>query len=196
MHELKLVANILRLEYSLLTKEELVTVVVSNVCDGNQTKEQRGVPGTLGAMAVNIDSEVPEGGVSEGRDPPPRGVSLTDLQLRLELAKIQLEQTRIQAQAQVEQTRIEADSRIRQAEARSQIPKFDVSNMIKLVPPFFEDVDKYFRSFQRVAGRMEWPKEYRPILPILQGKTQSAYLALSEAQCSDYEVVKREILKA
>ncbi|KAK3876481.1 hypothetical protein Pcinc_018736 [Petrolisthes cinctipes] len=43
---------------------------------------------------------------------------------------------------------------------------------------------------------MSWPKELWPILlqSVLQGKTKSAYIALSEVQCSDYEVVKKELV--
>lgn len=197
-HELKLVASFLKLEHSSLTKEELVILIALHLCDGEQTNKQMDGAGRLGAMGVDIAPEVSEGRDYEVRDSPPSGVSLSDLQLRIELAKIQLEQTKIQAHAQVEQAKIDAEVQMRQMEVRSQASRFDVGRMTKLVPPFCEEVDKYFRSFERIASRMEWPKEYWPILlqSVLQGKAQSAFLALSEVQSLDYEVVKREILKA
>ena len=46
-------------------------------------------------------------------------------------------------------------------------PQFNIGNIsyttspAKFVPPFQQaDVDKYFLSFEKVAGDLTWPKEY------------------------------------
>ena len=59
-------------------------------------------------------------------------------------------------------------------------------------------VDKYFPQFEKIAENLKLPK---PILStmlqsVLSGKAAEVYLALSTEQSSDYDIVKREILKA
>ena len=76
---------------------------------------------------------------------------------------------------------------------------FDVTRHIRLVPQFQEkEVDKYFLHFEKLAKTMEWPKESWVVLVqgVLTGKAQEAYSALSIEQSSNYETVKKEILKA
>ena len=42
--------------------------------------------------------------------------------------------------------------------------KFDITEYLKLVFPFQEaDADKCFLHFERVAGSLKWPKDYRVI---------------------------------
>ncbi|KAK3894094.1 hypothetical protein Pcinc_002113 [Petrolisthes cinctipes] len=92
----------------ILTKEELVKLIALHICDSEQVNEQSGQQGTNGVARANlVDLEMPADTVTESRDLPSSGVSLSDWQMRLELAKIQLEQTKIQAQ--VEQARIDAE---------------------------------------------------------------------------------------
>ena len=42
--------------------------------------------------------------------------------------------------------------------------KFDITEYLKLVFPFQEaDADRCFLHFERVAGSLKWPKDYRVI---------------------------------
>jgi len=81
------------------------------------------------------------------------------------------------------------------ASSFSKSEKFDM----RFVPPFQDtEVDKYFLHFEKVASRLEWPKEVWTLLlqSTLTGKAREIYSALSADQSSDYEVVKGAILKA
>ena len=74
-----------------------------------------------------------------------------------------------------------------------------MSRAIHLVPPFNEkDLDGYFRHFEKVAGSLNWPKEYWSTLlqSVIKGKAQQIYTALSEHQSTQYDVVKTSILRA
>ena len=74
-----------------------------------------------------------------------------------------------------------------------------MSRAIHLVPPFNEkDLDGYFRHFEKVAGSLNWPKEYWSTLlqSVIKGKAQQVYTALSEQQSTQYDVVKASILRA
>lgn len=76
---------------------------------------------------------------------------------------------------------------------------FDVTKHIKLVPPFKEtEVDSYFIAFERIAGKLGWPKDMWGLLLQcnLAGRAQQVCSALSVEQCLDYEVVKRAVLRA
>ena len=78
-------------------------------------------------------------------------------------------------------------------------PSFDVSRQIRLVPQFTEqEVDKFFSHFEKIAANLHWPSESHTMLlqSVLIGKAREVYSALSVEQSADYEVVKREILKA
>ena len=78
-------------------------------------------------------------------------------------------------------------------------PVFDISKHIKLVPPFQKrEVDKYFLHFEKIATSLEWPKEAWMLLlqSVLVGKAREIYSTMLIEQSSQYEVVKKEILKA
>lgn len=71
-------------------------------------------------------------------------------------------------------------------------PDFDVSQFICLVPPFCEtEVDLYFTAFERVAAKLNWPKNMWALL--LQGTRGLA--ALSIEQALDYDVVNTAIIR-
>ena len=61
-----------------------------------------------------------------------------------------------------------------------------------------EDVDKFFLHFDKVATTLHWPSEACTMLlqSVLLGKAREVYSALSVKQSANYEVVKREVLKA
>lgn len=76
---------------------------------------------------------------------------------------------------------------------------FDVTKHIKLVPPFKEtEVDSYFIVFERIAGKLGWPKDMWGLLLQcnLTSKAQQVCSALSAEQCLDYDVVKAAVLRA
>ena len=119
--------------------------------------------------------------------------SESELRLQLELAKVELEREKIRRD-----NHFAAVNRQDRSDAFTN-SSFDVLKHLGLVPAFSEtDVDTYFRSFERVASSLCWPKKYWPFLlqSALVGKAQRVYVALSDDQCLDYDVVKSEILKA
>lgn len=76
---------------------------------------------------------------------------------------------------------------------------FHVSKMVRCVPPFSElNVDKYLTAFEEVPESLFWLKQYLPSLlqSVLKGRVQITSVALSDFECTDYDVVKREIRKA
>ena len=82
---------------------------------------------------------------------------------------------------------------------RTDSDHFNITAHVKLVPDFTErDVDKYFLAFERAADNLKWPKEHWSTLlwSKLRGKALNTYAALSADQVQDYEVIKKEILKA
>ena len=75
---------------------------------------------------------------------------------------------------------------------------FDVAKHIRLVPPFQEkEVDKYFLHFEKVAEKLNWPKEHWTLLlqSVLIGKAREIYTQLDVEQSHHYETVKELILK-
>ncbi len=75
----------------------------------------------------------------------------------------------------------------------------DITRYVKFVPRFNEkDIDNYFLHFEKVANTLKWPKTMWSVLlqSQLTGKAQEVFASLSIVQCIDYEVVKREVLKA
>ena len=76
---------------------------------------------------------------------------------------------------------------------------FDVSKHIKFVPPFQEkEVDKYFLHFEKIATSLEWPQDTWMLLlqSVLVGKAREVYSAMSVEQSSQYDLVKKAVLKA
>lgn len=77
--------------------------------------------------------------------------------------------------------------------------RFDPSRYIKLVPPFREaEVDSYFVTFERVAGKLGWPKEMWALLLqcSLTGKAQEVCSALPIESSLDYDIIKAAVLRA
>ena len=77
--------------------------------------------------------------------------------------------------------------------------QFDATKNIRLVPKFEEkEVDKYFLHFEKIANSLKWPKESWTLLlqSVFIGKAREIYSSLSLEQCSNYDVVKKAVLKA
>ncbi|XP_059801840.1 uncharacterized protein LOC132378742 [Hypanus sabinus] len=88
----------------------------------------------------------------------------------------------------------------RRAQGSDREEQFNVSQELRLVPPFEEtDVDSYFLHFEKVAENQKWPKEQWVALlqSVLKGKAQWAYAALSmeEEEAENYDKVKEAILR-
>ncbi|XP_058606599.1 uncharacterized protein LOC131523953 isoform X2 [Onychostoma macrolepis] len=80
----------------------------------------------------------------------------------------------------------------------SNVSAFDISKYVKLVPPFREaEVDAYFVAFERIAGKLNWPKDMWALLLqcSLVGKAQEVSSALSLEDSLDYDVVKATVLR-
>ncbi|KAL0153620.1 hypothetical protein M9458_051100, partial [Cirrhinus mrigala] len=78
-------------------------------------------------------------------------------------------------------------------------PNFDVVKYVKLVPPFREsEVDSYFIAFERIAAKLEWPKDMWGLLLQcnLAGKAEEVCSSLPIEQSLDYEIVKAAVLRA
>ena len=83
--------------------------------------------------------------------------------------------------------------------SESESERFDAAKNIRLVPKFSEKaVDKYFPQFEKIAENLKWPKPIWSTMlqSVFTGKAAEVYSALSSEQSSDYDIVKREILKA
>lgn len=77
--------------------------------------------------------------------------------------------------------------------------RFDATKHIRLVPRFAEkEVDKYFMHFEKIAKSLKWPKEVWTLLlqSALIGKARDTFTSLSIEQSSNYDLVKKAILKA
>ena len=117
-------------------------------------------------------------------------------------AQLELEKTKILAEADIEKTKIIQEARIRELAIRQEGPserrEFEVARHVKLVPRFTEqDVDQYFSHFEKTATNLQWPKQHWSMLlqTALCGKAQRVYASLSVQECADYDVVKRMILQ-
>ncbi|KAK0134657.1 hypothetical protein N1851_029725 [Merluccius polli] len=148
----------------------------------------------MGRVAKQIlagDSEVKEGDEFEKRSEESEEVKLKELDVKLELEHMQLQQTIRLRELEIEELRIRSTQ-------QSMSKEFDLARNSRLVPPFNEkEVEEYFTLFERVADALKWPEEFRPLLlqTVLVGKAQSVYASLSVAQSSNYKTVKEAILR-
>ena len=120
---------------------------------------------------------------------------------QLKLKELEIKEKEISFQLHIKELETPSLPRARSPavtlETRS--PEFDVSKHIKLVPPFQErEVNKYFLHFEKIATSLEWPKTVWMLLlqSVLMGKAQEVYSSMSIEQSSQYETVKKAILKA
>ncbi|XP_064100696.1 uncharacterized protein LOC135211309 [Macrobrachium nipponense] len=82
---------------------------------------------------------------------------------------------------------------------RSDNDRFNLLSALKFVPQFNEeDVSEFFISFERIAKKLNWPRDMWTTLIQcrLKGKSQRVYNTLNEGLSSDYDSVKAIILKA
>ncbi|KAI2661960.1 Gag polyprotein [Labeo rohita] len=77
--------------------------------------------------------------------------------------------------------------------------QFDPSRYIRLVPPFREtEVDAYFTAFERVAGKLSWPRDMWALMlqSNLVGKAQEVCAAMPIEDSLNYDLVKAAVLRA
>lgn len=74
----------------------------------------------------------------------------------------------------------------------------EVGRYIKLIPKFNEDnVEEFFVSFEKIASQLDWPVNKWAVMlsVVLTGKAQIAYSALSADFSSNYQSLKKAVLR-
>ena len=89
-----------------------------------------------------------------------KGMEDTKLQKEIEEMKLQ----RQREEREAERYMLEHTTKLKLAQA-SQTKEFDVFKNFPAVPQFQENsVDLYFLNFEKIAGTLQWPKQYWTIL--------------------------------
>ena len=182
--------------------EEITVTVGSD--DGGAVAPNGEATSVAGDSAANSDSVDTNGtGGSTSNAGLSEAVRLKELDL--EKQRLELEFRREEMQMQLQMKRMELEAQAAATRPASAHPAaaslsvssgFDASRNVRLVPPFDEsDVDRYFAHFEKVAVSLKWPKQYWSLLlqSVLKGRAQEVYSALSVEQCSDFDVVKKNI---
>ena len=111
----------------------------------------------------------------------------------IRLAQISSEDKKVEMELQMKKSTEEEEKNRREKEMRRIKP----SEAAAQLPAFVEDdVDSYFRTFEKIATQNEWPanKWLSFLVPKLIGKAYKVYSTLEGD--SDYDMVKTTILKA
>jgi hypothetical protein len=119
-----------------------------------------------------------------------------DLEFKTKMALAELEMKEKFEMEKLKMGIVQAESNTKSG---SQSEHFDAAKNIRLVPKFSEKaVDKYFPQFEKIAQNLKWPKPYWSTMlqSCFVGKAAEVYSALSSEQSSDYDIAKKEILKA
>ena len=127
-----------------------------------------------------------------------------DARLQLEKEKLQMEKEKFELEKELKQKELDAKIKLEQDKlhkhgSSTSSSQFDATKNIRLVPKFEEkEVDKYFLHFEKIANSLKWPKESWTLLlqSVFIGKAREIYSSLSLEQCSNYDVVKKAVLKA
>ena len=118
--------------------------------------------------------------------------------------QIELEKYKLQTRLELEKAKMEQEIRLREirlTEIRQEpdCKGFDLAKQFRLVPKFVEaNIDEYFPHFEITATNMKWPQESWAMFlqTALTGKAQKAYITLSAEDCTNYDTVKKTILKS
>lgn len=106
---------------------------------------------------------------------------MKQMELEVEREKLQLEKLKVDKGIAIQEQQL----------------KLNFGNPSTLIPNFSEDdVDGFFKTFERLAERHGWPEEDRMsfVAPKLIGKAQRVYNSLDRPD--DYHYAKRQILYA
>ena len=118
-------------------------------------------------------------------------------QTEIEHAKLRLENERMKLEIQLKE-KVELE-RLRLGVPSVPEPSFKFNEALKSVPVFDEnELESFFLQFEKIATQREWPKDKWSIIiqGAYRGKARDVFAALSLDDSSNYDIVKREILKA
>ena len=130
-------------------------------------------------------------------------------QLEAEARRVEAEARNVEKQLEVEaeqkrfeaeQKKLELELEMRKLEGpKDEQSRFKVDHAVKSVPFFLEsEVDSFFLQFEKIAVQRKWPRDQWSTLVQTSfiGKAREVYAAMSLDDSKEYEIVKREVLKA
>ncbi|XP_076032468.1 uncharacterized protein LOC143020190 [Oratosquilla oratoria] len=183
-----------------LNKGELVHMVVAMLHDRDESvpaRDEERATEQASAGSANLDDR--EGSDADGESRHTES-QLSELQLKLEIAREETERARLEMQCLKLKSELQENEQVLPIpQTVNGRPEFDVVQNARLLPEFDEsNVDQYFRIFERMAKDYSWPKKFWPALlrTNLRGKPLRVYGALEDAQAKDYDMVKTAILRA
>ena len=169
-----------------LVEQEILGDSALSMVAENVKIENRNFEHELELKRLEIEQERERRAFERERIEFEREKNAQDREVELQIKQLEFETQKMKHELELE------------ARAKSKT-EFDVSKSIRLVPKFQEkDVDKYFIHFEKIAENLKWPKEFWPLLlqSSFLGKAREVYSALSLAQSTDYDVIKKSVLKA
>ena len=199
-------------------KKKKEKVGQSSGSDGESsgTEGEHSSGGETGAKSLN-----PKKSVKPKKKAVPVNNELTESQMEFQLRMKQMETEAEQKKIEAEQKKLEAKLKERQLEIEAEKMKFEakkieleikklgdrkddqvkfsVDHAVKSVPLFLEsEVDSFFLQFEKIAVQRNWPKDQWSTLvqTSFTGKARDVYAAMSLSDSQNYDIVKREVLKA
>ena len=204
-------------------RDELIALAINNEIQITQSEGVKGLRNLI-TKYLYADEDEEEQKVQEVSDCNYAGNNHSSAgEVNLEFEKFKLELTamerREEAEAQERKEREEAETqerkereipeyefRVRQLEPQgprevnnSTRENFIIDACYKSLPQFDEnDVENYFKLFERLADGLDWPKEHWYIIAQagFRGKSVQAFSALNETQARNYDQVKQAVLRA
>ena len=173
----------------------------------------------LGDGAESLLSEEPDAGkVEHERSLKIRQMEL-DAEIEREKLRLEAEGEKLRLEAEGERLRLEEErerekmkleidlkrevemekSKVEERLGKRVPGDFKLDHAVKSVPVFVEsEVDSFFLQFEKIATQREWPSDkWSTIIQgAYRGKARDVYAALSLSDSADYDIVKKEILKA
>ena len=183
-------------QLSLCKKDELIEVATHYEITG--IKRYMLKSEILRQIVVFLIEEqvLPPDAADNVRKTPPRSPSPVDVPTKISDNEVRIKELELEmAKVELEREKLAANKHDHNVADRH----FDVAKYARMVPPFQEEgVEKYFPHFEKLAQSMEWPRDKWSSLvqSKLVGKARDAYLAMSMGDVSDYDKVKKAVLKA
>ena len=199
-HELRLLATYYQLDLPagsnrlplLIALREVMFGIHNPYLDEDQQEEERP---RQPSPTIDVHSEVVTPTLSASEYLKLKELELRLTQERKEMALVEVEQEKIKLEREKLNTGAFTNSNPLQ---QSSLCK-NFSDRIKVIPPFNEnDVLEFFNAFEKTAMGLEWPKKEWSVIAqtSFKGKARKVYDNFTFSQCSDYEYMKSEILKA
>ena len=209
LSELKSLAQTLNIELSNvnITRHKLISQIRS--CIASQDTCTTSLPSLMGSEKNN-EVNCPTSDTDEENELD------ENLKFRLAMAKIKLEQQKIEAEAKLEQQKIEANLEQQRIDANKEVeiariarpgknsPRSDMTDEMakykKHLPIFSEDcLSDFFLLFEKVAADYQFPDDKLALLlrsTLVKGKALDVVLSLTEEEDNDYDLIKERILKS